>query len=166
MTAKQKQVCCQRLDSVSTANYTVSDRTAMDLCRANERNAAALTLTSIGQSPATNSTTAASEQENMTSSGPGAAPVLITTSASDNSARVRSTAGTTWLLVDSNNAEHAGTTVVAQQESGGGNPEHNNNVSTVTVCSPDSWANKQPTVLEDGSIVYADSSDGVVPQSM
>lgn len=146
-------------------------RTAMDLCRANERNAAALTLTSIGQQPATNTnTTVGGEQEILTSGGPAAAaPVLIS---ADSSTRMRSTAGTTWLLVDSNNAEHAGTTVVAQQESGAAtSPERNNNtVATETLCSPDTWGNKQPTVLEDGTIVYAEvvshSNDGIVTQSM
>lgn len=91
---------------------------------------------------------------------------------------MRGTAGTTWLLVDNNNAEHAATTVVAQQQettsssttSGSVHPEPNNNVAPGnTVTLTESWT-KQPTVLEDGSIVYADvvthSNDGIVTQSM
>lgn len=90
---------------------------------------------------------------------------------------MRGTAGTTWLLVDNNNAEHAATTVVAQQQettssstSGSVHPEPNNNVALGnTVTLTESWT-KQPTVLEDGSIVYADvvthSNDGIVTQSM
>lgn len=137
----------------------------MDLCRANERNAAALTLTSIGQQ---------NEQEIVTSTSPSVGSSSAAGAGLEGSARMRSTAGTTWLLVDSNNAEHAATTVVAQQESGQ-HPEPNNNVSVVGSSSGpvhlgESWANKQPTVLEDGSIVYADvvshGSDGLVSQSM
>lgn len=147
----------------------------MDLCRANERNAAALTLTSIGQQSAgsteATTTTAADGQDcvDMPSAGP------VTGGGTADGVRMRSTAGTTWLLVDNNNAEHAATTVVAQQQEttltgGETHPETNNNVSLAgTGTLNESWT-KQPTVLEDGSIVYADvlnhSIDGILTQSM
>lgn len=146
----------------------------MDLCRANERNAAALTLTSIGQqsSGSGTTTTTAEGQDCVDMASAGGRPTV------SSAAAMRGTAGTTWLLVDNNNAEHAATTVVAQQQettsssttSGSVHPEPNNNVAPGnTVTLTESWT-KQPTVLEDGSIVYADvvthSNDGIVTQSM
>ena len=98
----------------------------MDLCRANERNAAALTLTSIGQ------------QETSSSSSASAAGGAANKSAS----------GATWLVVDNNNASGGATSPIVAQETVA-DPEPNNNVGAMA----ESWT-KQPTVLEDGNVVY------------
>lgn len=135
----------------------------MDLCRVNERNAAALTLTSIGQQPSSTV-----EQEIVTTSQPSGTVQGNSGGQTTEDRRIRDSAGTTWLVVDSNNAEHAATTVV-QQEQTIAHPEPNNNVGPVT--SNDVWT-KQPTVLEDGSVIYTDvvsqnsSGEGIVTQSM
>lgn len=140
--------------------------TAMDLCRVNERNAAALTLSSIGQGKQP-------KQEEVSSSPSGVSGTVVVSSSTGSSVgeRMRATAGTTWLLVDNNNSEHAATTIIAQQsESGPAHPEHNINANN---SLEESWAaGKQATVLEDGNIGYADvvvphnPNDGLDIQSM
>lgn len=131
----------------------------MDLCRANERNAAALTLTSIGQQ----------QQQPQDVKQECVSPTTVPISSSDLS---RARPAATWLLVDS--AEHA---VVAQQHEASGtinqHPEPNNNVNALVLGEGWMKQEHQQSPTEDGRMVYAEviqpmgsNRDGIVLQSM
>lgn len=126
----------------------------MDLCRANERNAAALTLTSIGQQSSSANSRAEADQVSSSTSA---------TVTDSDMARLPGDAGATWVLMDSNNVDQ---TVVAQE-------------TTTSANHDPAWSKQQQQHSQDGigSIVYADvvqqppmarhnNNDGTVTQSM
>lgn len=137
----------------------------MDLCRANERNAAALTLTSIGQQP--------SSADQVSSSTSSSAAVT-----SSDMSRMPGDVGATWVLMDSNSVDQ---TVVAQHETTSGTHSEGNH--------DPAWSKQQQQPQQQGhhhaqddigSIVYADvvqqqplplggrhnNNDGIATQSM